>query len=251
MPEPGDGLGAHARGVKATGAPTHPSLSLGTTKETVRLEAFSDGVFAIAITILALEVRLPEGAEGPLANELASLWPAALAYLLSFLTILVIWLNHHALLLWVHRVQGRLLVGNGILLMLVALVPFPTALVGRYLGESDAAWALALYAALFLLIDLAFLWVWRMVHGERRRIAPTLPDAEARSTDRWLLVGIVGYAAAAAAAFVQPWASLALSMAMVLFWLYNAYRRHRVAEREGEAGQPAALGGAGDAPGQP
>lgn len=207
-------------------------MSEGTTKETIRLEAFSDGVFAIAITILALELRLPEDGSGTVLSGLSRLWPAYVAYLLSFLTILVIWLNHHALLLWVRRIQGRLLVANGVLLMLVAIVPFPTTLVGRHLAaaDGDARVAVALYAGLFLLVNLAFLWVWRMVHGQRRRIAPGLPDAEARSTDRWLAVGIVGYASAAGLAFAHPWAGLALTVVMVGFWLWNAYMRHQAAE---------------------
>lgn len=208
----------------------------GTTKETTRLEAFSDGVFAISITLLALEVRVPESDE-PLRGELMRLWPIYVAYLLSFLTILVLWLNHHALLLWVHRMRGKVLVANGMLLMLIALVPFAATLVGRYLGSPDARYAVATYAGLFLAINLAFLWVWRLVVTVRHRIAPNLPAAEARSIDRWLLVGIVGYAIAMAAALLHAWAGLAVAIAMVAFWLWNAYRRHHVAEHEGEDGR--------------
>lgn len=213
---------------------------VGTTKETTRLEAFSDGVFAISITLLALEVRVPDAEGIALEDELLRLWPEYVAYILSFLTILVLWLNHHALLLWVHRMRGKVLVVNGLLLMLIALVPFAATLVGRFLATPDAAYAVAAYAGLFLLINLAFLWLWRMVHAARRRIAPNLPAREARSTDRWLAVGILGYAGAAALAFVRAWAGLALAMLMVAYWLYNAYRRHLAAEEEGEADLPPA-----------
>lgn len=226
----------------STGGPAHGDAGpFGTTKETTRLEAFSDGVFAISITLLALEVRVPHGEGLRLSEELVALWPAYVAYLLSFLTILVLWLNHHALLLWMHRMRGNVLVANGVLLMLIALVPFTATLVGRFLGTPDARFAVSAYAGLFLAINLAFLWLWRMVHA-RRRVVPNLPEREARSTDRWLAVGIVGYAVATAVALVHPWAGLAVSMVMVLFWLYNAYRRHQAAEEEGEADMPAGAG---------
>lgn len=216
--------------------------SFGTSKETTRLEAFSDGVFAISITLLALDVRIPEG-DAHLRTALLDLWPTYLAYLISFLTIMVLWLNHHALLLWVHRMHGAVLVANGVLLMLIALVPFPATLVGRFLGTPDAGYAVAAYAGLFLLINFAFFWVWRMVGGDRARIAPDLPADEARSIGRWLTFGIAGYVAAVGLAFVHAWAGLAVSMGMVAFWLYNAYRRHQAAEEEGEADGPARSSG--------
>jgi uncharacterized membrane protein len=218
----------------------------GTTKETTRLEAFSDGVFAISITLLALEVRVPDSG-GPLRRALLEMWPTYVAYLLSFLTILVLWLNHHALLLWVHRMRGKVLVANGMLLMLIALVPFAATLVGRYLGTADARYAVATYAGLFLAINLAFLWVWRLVVTVRHRIAPNLPSAEARSIDRWLVGGILGYAVAVGAALLHAWAGLAVAIAMVAFWLWNAYRRHHVAEHEGEGGGSAGRAVKGEA----
>jgi uncharacterized membrane protein len=205
--------------------------SEGTTKETVRLEAFSDAVFAIAITLLALEVRIADP-DVRLARALTEMWRVYVAYLLSFLTILIMWLNHHALLLWVRRVEGKLLVANGILLMLVALVPFPTTLVGEYLGEADGKYAVAAYTGLFLLITLAFLWVWWLVSSQRREIAPALRKREVSLTNRFLAFGLAGYLVAVALAFVFPVASLGLSMAMVVFWLGHAYRHHRVAEAQ-------------------
>jgi uncharacterized membrane protein len=205
-------------------------VSEGTTKETVRLEAFSDAVFASAITLLALEVRVHDREGVGLAEELRGLWRVYLAYLLSFLTILIMWLNHHALLLWVRRVEGKLLVANGVLLMLVALVPFPPPLVGEHLNTPDARYAVAAYTGLFLLVTLAFAWVWWLVSSQRRVIAPSLPAREVRLTNRFLAFGLAGYLLAVGLAFVLPVASLALAVAMVAFWLANAYRHHRVAE---------------------
>lgn len=203
---------------------------LGTTKETVRLEAFSDGVFAIAITLLVLELRVDTGR--PLRDALAALWPNYLAYVAAFLTILVMWLSHHGLLLWVRRVEGSLLVANGIVLMFVALVPFPTMLVGEYgrhLDADDGRVAVAVFAGLFLAINLAFAWLWALVVRKRATVAPGLPDPEVRLTNRFLGLGLAGYAAAVGLAFVEPRASLALTLLLVAFWLWNAYRRHQMA----------------------
>ena len=214
---------------------SHP-VGGGTTKETIRLEAFSDAVFAIAITFLALDLRT-SGEDGvPLRTELLELWPAVVAYVLSFLTILIMWLNHHAMLLWVHRVEGKLMVANGVLLLLVAAVPFPTTVLGENLGGGEAQLATLLYAGLFLLITVAFGWVWLTLAAERRRLAPNLRATEVRDTTRFLIVGAVGYALAAGLAFLSAIASLAVTIGMVGYWLANAYWRHRKA-LEGETGQ--------------
>ena len=101
-----------------------------------RLEAFSDGVFAIAITLLVIELHTPEvGEGGSLAAALWAQWPSYVAYLVSFLTIGVIWLNHHRVFTQVALVDGPLLVLNLVVLLWTALIPFPTAVVARYLGQ--------------------------------------------------------------------------------------------------------------------
>src|SRR5436305_1988769 len=102
-------------------------------KETTRVEAFSDGVFAIAMTLLILEIRVPSASAGPpldnwaLLRSLLSLWPSYLAFLLSFGTVLVMWINHHGLFKYAHRANNRLLFANGFLLLVVTFIPFPTA----------------------------------------------------------------------------------------------------------------------------
>jgi uncharacterized membrane protein len=122
-----------------------------------RLEAFSDGVFAIAITLLVIELHTPEvGEGGSLAAALWAQWPSYVAYLVSFLTIGVIWLNHHRVFTQVALVDGPLLVLNLVVLLWTALIPFPTAVVARYLGQGGehAETAVAFYLAL----GLSFVW---------------------------------------------------------------------------------------------
>ena len=120
-------------------------------KETGRIEAFSDGVFAIAITLLVLELKVPhleDGGRGRLADARPSLrqWPSYVALVTSFFTILVMWANHHRMFNVVRRSNARFLYANGLLLLLVTVVPFPTALLAEYFEKPGASVAAAVYA---------------------------------------------------------------------------------------------------------
>jgi uncharacterized membrane protein len=107
-------------------------------RETNRVEAFSDGVFAIAITLLILEIHVPRLAENAgndaLFVAMVSLWPSFLAFLLSFFAILIMWVSHHELMRLARGVDYSLLFANGLLLLMVTFVPFPTAVLAQYLG---------------------------------------------------------------------------------------------------------------------
>src|SRR6185436_12372826 len=109
-------------------------------KENGRLEAFSDGVFAIAMTLLALELKVPHFESSgshltaaELASGLLHQWPSYLAFITSFFTVLIMWVHHHLIFRLVRRCDLTLLFANGFLLMLVTVVPFPTAVVADYL----------------------------------------------------------------------------------------------------------------------
>jgi uncharacterized membrane protein len=91
-----------------------------------RAEAFSDGVFAVAATVLVFAIAVPDVKAGLLANALLAEWPSYAAYVISFLTIVVIWVNHHALTDAIERFDRRLLFLNGLLLLTVGVIPFPT-----------------------------------------------------------------------------------------------------------------------------
>src|SRR5262249_7042824 len=123
-----------------------------------RVEAFSDGVYAIAITLLILEVKVPHG---NLADGLLHLWPSFLAYLLGFSTIGVMWLNHHRLFQMIHRVDDVLLFLNLLLLLLVSFTPFPTAVLAEHLGTSQARVAAMLYTGNSIALAICYVSVWR------------------------------------------------------------------------------------------
>src|SRR5258708_25881489 len=140
-------------------------------KETGRLEAFSDGVFAIAMTLLALDLKVPHQGDRASASELA-LWlaqhgPSYLAFTTSFGTALVMWVHHHGMFRLIRKVTSGFLFANGFLLLLVTVVPFPTALISAYFGKPGSAVASAVYAGTFVAISIAFNLLWRGGAPER------------------------------------------------------------------------------------
>jgi len=137
-----------------------------------RLEAFSDGVFAVAITLLALNLTVAGPGHGTLTDQLGAHWPSFVAYLISFFVIGIIWVNHHALIRSVVVVDRTLLFLNLVLLLFVVLIPFATGLVAEYLRHSlngtDTRVAMVLYCAVFLGMSVGFggIFEWTL-HGER------------------------------------------------------------------------------------
>ncbi|HET6761405.1 MAG TPA: TMEM175 family protein [Gemmatimonadaceae bacterium] len=132
--------------------------------DTARIEAFSDGVFAIAITLLILEIQVPpQTAHGELRDALVDLWPSYLAFLASFMTIGVMWLNHHRLFTLINKRDDGLIAFNLLLLLGITWLPFPTALIAEHLlgPHVDQQTAAVVYAASFFAIAIVFNVMWR------------------------------------------------------------------------------------------
>ena len=175
-----------------------------------RLEAFSDGVFAIAATLLVLELRVPADSTD-LVQALLQIWPAYAAYLVSFLTIGIIWVNHHTLLEHCRRVDRRFLYLNLLFLIAVGIVPFPTALVDRYiLSEHGATAALVVYGLGALLIAIAFSGIFFYATHDDRLVGDATVARRIRAEGRLFPIGLVAYTLGIALAFVAPIASLAV-----------------------------------------
>ena len=194
-------------------------------KETGRLEAFSDGVFAVAITLLVVNLSVPHAPAGTtftaatLANELLRQWPSYVAFVTSFATVLIMWINHHSLFKMIHKSDTRFMFANGFLLLLVTLVPFPTALVAEYLTNPQAAkTATAVYAGLFVLISLGYLALWVAASNKRRLIKPTVSDEAVRAITRRTFIGFPTYMLAVIVAFIQPIISIAICIVLWVFW---------------------------------
>ena len=185
---------------------------------TGRLEAFSDGVFAIAATLLVLDLRVPEQSDD-LVRGLIALWPAYVAYLISFMTIGIIWVNHHTLLEHCRRADRRFLYLNLALLVAVGIVPFPTALVGRYiLSAQGATAALVVYGLGGLLIAITFSGAFFYATAGERLVGDASEARRLRHEARLFPIGLVSYTVGIALAFVAPLASLAMYALTAAFY---------------------------------
>jgi uncharacterized membrane protein len=187
-------------------------------KETQRVEAFSDGVFAIAITLLVLEIKVPHSGHGPLSEGLLHLWPSFVGYVLGFSTIGVMWLNHHRLFQMIHKVDDVLLFANGLLLLFVSFTPFPTAVLAEHLGTADAKVAALLYTGNSVALACAFVWVWRHAAKDNRLLGRHVPAAKAAALTKQYSFGPLYYLAAFAFAFVNAWVAVGICAALALFF---------------------------------
>jgi uncharacterized membrane protein len=187
--------------------------------QTARVEAFSDGVFAIAITLLILEivVRAPHEpvASGVLQAELLHLWPSYLAYLASFLTIGVMWLNHHRLFTLIVKNDDGLSAYNLLLLLGVTWIPFPTALLASQLLSPGRRVAAVVYAVSFFAIALVFNFMWR--YSVRSKLVDEHIDVPAIT--RQYAAGPILYAILIAVGVIDAVACLVLSAIIACYFL--------------------------------
>ena len=188
---------------------------------TGRLEAFSDGVFAIAATLLVLAFTTK--VDMHLGHRLLHLWPAYLAYATSFLTIGIIWMNHHFCVETMARADRTLMFLNLLLLMTVGFLPFPTRLVAesiqQHAGERQAVVA---YALTFVLMAVVYNVWWRYASRGRRLIREDVPDSAVRAISRAFNPGVPLYGVTLGLAFFSPVASVALTFAIAAFYLPSA-----------------------------
>jgi uncharacterized membrane protein len=193
---------------------------------TERLEAFSDGVFAIAITLLVLDIKVPaipnvtgDNVDNALFAALVNQWPKYLAYVLSFLTVLIMWAGHHSLVSYVKKTNWNFFLLNGLYLMGVAVLPFPTALLSEYIGHPGGRVAVAVYSATFLGISLVFNGLFWYAAGNSL-LKPEADPQELRHMQRRNLVGPVFYVLALVLALADlVWASLAIYAFLAVFYL--------------------------------
>jgi uncharacterized membrane protein len=189
------------------------------TLTTRRIEAFSDAVFAIAITLLALNLQVPvltTATPEALAAELAAKWPTYLSFLLSFVTLLIAWVYHHRLLEAVKHAGTGLLFTNGILLLIVSAVPFPTALLGAYLTTPAASVASAIYAGYIGVLNFSYNLLWWVVVRHQR----SAHREGWRPPTSWILsyLGFPCYVVAVGIAFWSPVATLVICGALWVVW---------------------------------
>jgi len=192
-------------------------------KETTRIETFSDGVFCIAVTLLSLEigVELKDNvSNSDLLHSLLQQWPICLAYVISFINVLLAWIGHHELFKKLNNTNNSVMITNGILLMIVALVPFPTKTLGMFLLTGALKIAVIFYTGYFVLISMAFKLLWHAASRKKELLVHGITDAEIKQTTKYENIGLICNIIIMAVAFVSPWAALVLSFVMWMYWIF-------------------------------
>ncbi len=195
-------------------------------KETGRLEAFSDGVFAVAITLLVLNIKIP-GADLPPDKLLDDLhlwpmlrdeWPSLAAYVTSFATIGIMWLNHHRLFVHIKRTNTVLLLLNLLLLLIIVFIPVPTALLDEYFVKLDQHAAAIVYSGTFFVLACCFNLLWRYASYHNRLLGKDTNPRAVAAISRQYLFGPLCYLIAFGLAFINTPASIIFNFMLALFF---------------------------------
>lgn len=195
-------------------------------KETGRLEAFSDGVFAVAITLLVLNIKIP-GLDLPtgqlpddkkLLRILAVEWPMLVAYATSFATIGVMWINHHRLFQHIKRIDTGLMLLNLLLLALIVFIPVPTALLAEYLPRLDAHTAAIVYTGTYVVTACCFNVLWRYASYHHRLLGKNIDAQGVAAISRQYVFGPVFYLVAFGLAWINTLAAALFCFLLALFF---------------------------------
>jgi uncharacterized membrane protein len=187
--------------------------------DTTRLETFSDGVFAIAATLLILDVRLPP--DGGVAHGFLHIWPSYAAYALGFVTIGIMWINHHTVFGCIDRVDRTFLTINVLFLMLIAFVPFPTRVLAEHV-QHDAKAAAFVYGLTMVLMAVLYNVLWFYAARGRRLIAANADQRTVTGISRAFMPGVPIYAIATLSALLSSWLSVGLYVAIALFYVLES-----------------------------
>lgn len=190
-----------------------------------RVEAFSDGVFAVALTLLVVGLTVPEiaanraGIARELLLALFRQWPQFVAFAASFFSVLLLWISHHQAFAMIRRTSRSLMLANGLLLFLVTLIPFPTAVLARYVQTPGGSVAAALYAGVFLLITASFMLLWRVILSQPGMLKISLTDTQTRALRRRRAMGLATYVLAVGVAFWKPYLTVLICIALSVYWV--------------------------------
>jgi uncharacterized membrane protein len=201
-----------------------PSIGSDEEKETGRIEAFSDGIFGIAITLLILNIKVPKAADirgnATLLQALGTQWPAYLSYLNSFITVLIMWMNHHKLFRHIRRSDHWFLIFNGLLLMGVTIVPFPTAILAEYINTPEAKTAAAVYSGSYLVIAILFYVMWHYASHGPALLFSNHDRESVAAISRQYRFGPLLYLIAFVLSFVSVWASVGMCIALAIYFAF-------------------------------
>ena len=187
-------------------------------KETGRLEAFSDGVFAVAITLLVLNIRIPDSNTGDLWKVFFGQWQLLVAYAISFFTIGVMWLNHHRLFQHIKRVDTGLMLLNLLLLSVIVFIPVPTALLSEYLTRLDQHAAAVIYTGTGLIMAVCFNLLWLYASYHHRLLGKHVDARSVAAISRQYSFGPLSYLVVFGLAWISTPAAAIGSFILALFF---------------------------------
>jgi TMEM175 potassium channel family protein len=198
-----------------------------------RVEAFSDGVFAIAITLLVLTIAQPTRYQD-LGHQLATRWPSFAAYVVSFAVIGIMWLNHHSLFSSFERIDRGLFYLNLLLLLTITFLPYPTGVLGEALARGQSAETAAVFYAVTMAVN-AYAWTALWLYGSHRRrlLHASFPEGERALATLLFSIGVVLYTLAIGVAFLNAYAFLALQAAFALYYALDPVNRRPGRGRRG------------------
>jgi uncharacterized membrane protein len=198
-----------------------------------RVEAFSDGVFAIAITLLVLTVSQPRTYRN-LAHELGTQWPSLAAYVVSFAIIGIMWINHHSVFMNLEQVDRGLLYMNLLLLMTIAFLPYPTGVLGQALAKGQGTQTAAVVYGVVMAIN-AYAWsvMWLYASRHRRLLRADFPENERATATLLFTFGVVAYTVSVGVAFLNAYAFLALQGALAVYYAFDPISRRAAGQGQG------------------
>jgi len=188
-------------------------------KETLRLEAFSDGVFGFAATLLVLDIHVPSVSEGQsLFQLLAADWTSYVVFLIGFFTILICWINHHYMFDYIYRSNSKLLLLNGFKLLVVTLTPFATAVLSKYIHSPEQETAVSVYAFNFALMGLSMFGIWLYAF----RLGLMKPESQRmlNTINRYYFLAAVMSVSIFVLSFINIWLCLTMSGVMFAIFLF-------------------------------
>jgi uncharacterized membrane protein len=191
-------------------------------RETARLEAFSDGVFAFAITLLVLNLRDPVSGGTSLFQGLLGEWPTFFAFVTSFSTILIMWMNHHNLFNYISRIDREFMLLNGALLFFVTLTPFTTSLVATHILSNDSNTAAVVYSGSFFLLAIVWNVLWRYASTGLRLLGSHVTASQAKGITRQYRFAPPFYAIALVTAFINALASVSVIILLAAYFAITA-----------------------------
>ncbi|CAB4932329.1 unannotated protein [freshwater metagenome] len=200
--------------------------------DTSRLEALSDGVIAVAITLLVLDLKVPHVEDESLWNALVTQWPSYFAYITSFLVIGILWVNHHSIFRQIRATTRGLMLINLVLLMLIVAIPFATSLVADYVTKPgvNATVAMATYSAVALAIALAIASLWGYALRHPALLEPEVDVEAARKAFPRFSIGSLVYLVLLVVSFVSPILALTGTFLVALYYSFEHLPKARATE---------------------